>query len=105
MVRVSSPVTEALAGSVTVIRGSLGCVSVSTIKDADPLGLVDPRELEPVEGDIVFEVGGPTGELEPVERDTVFEVDGPTRPPELVAVLETHVLVVFVETDDSGEVE
>lgn len=84
VVSVSSPVTEALAGIVTVTIGPLGSVSVSTIKDADPLGSVDVRELEPVEG------------------DTVFEVDGPTGPLELVAVLETG---VPVETDDSGEVE
>ena len=38
IVRVSSPVTEALAGTVSVITGPLGSVSVSTIKDADPLG-------------------------------------------------------------------
>jgi hypothetical protein len=58
IVRVSSPVTEALAGSVTVITGLLGSVTVFTMKDADPPGLVDVRELEPVERDAVFEADG-----------------------------------------------
>lgn len=35
IVRVSSPVTEALAGTVRVTTGPLGSVSVSTTKDAD----------------------------------------------------------------------
>ena len=36
MVRVSSPVIEALAGRVRVTKDSPGSVSVCTIKDADP---------------------------------------------------------------------
>lgn len=84
MVRVSSPVMEALAGSVTVTTGPLGSVTVCMIKDVDPLVFVDIRELEPL------------------ERDAVSGHDGRTGPLELIAVLEIYVLV---ETDDTGEVE
>lgn len=60
MARVSSPVTEALSGSVAVTTGPLGSVTVCTTKEDDPLGLVDVRELEPVERDTVFEADGRT---------------------------------------------
>lgn len=84
MVRVSSSVTEALTGSVTVAIGPSGSVTVCMIKDVDSLDFVD------------------TIELEPVERDAVFGADGRTGPLELIAVLERCVLE---ETDDSGEVD
>jgi hypothetical protein len=80
IVRVSSPVTEALVGRVRVTKDSPGSVSVCTIKDADPQGLVDVRELETV------------------ESDAVFEVDDPTGPLELVVMLETHVLGVLEDS-------
>lgn len=45
MVRVSSPVTEALIGSVAVTIGLLGSVTLCMMKDADPPGVGDVREL------------------------------------------------------------
>jgi hypothetical protein len=80
IVRVSSPVTEELAGRVRVTKDSPGSMSVCTIKGADPQGLVNVWELETV------------------ERDTVFEVEGLTGPLELVVVLETHVLGVLEDS-------
>jgi hypothetical protein len=53
MVRVSSPVTEALAGTVRVITGPLGSVSVSTTKDTDPLGATITGSTVNVEPDMV----------------------------------------------------
>lgn len=100
MVRVSSPVTDALAGSVIVTIGPLGSVSVCTIKDVDPLGAVVIGSTVNVEPDMVrFSnpvtdalAGSVTVTTGPLGSVSVCTIKG-TDPPGLV------------ESDDSGEVE
>lgn len=66
IVRVSSPVIEALAGRVRVMEDPRGCLSVSTINDADPLTV---KEVDPVGiKDVDVEEHDPVGnkEVEPL---------------------------------------
>lgn len=84
IVRVSSPLIEALAGNVKVMKDPPGCESVSMIKDADPLGVkeADPggikdddplsvRELDPVSVKEVDPLGATVGSAVNVELDIV----------------------------------
>jgi hypothetical protein len=120
IVRVSSPLIEALAGNLRVMKDPPGCESVSRIKDVELLdatgigSTVNVEDIVRVSSPVIELLAesvtrDPPGsvsvskikdadvvgvrELEAVERATVFDIDSPSGPSELV------------EVDDCGETD